>query len=269
MNIIIANQKGGVGKTTLSILLANYLTIVKNEEALVIDMDDQRSFYGKWVKEGKEHDEGVYNEILNLLSDFPQIVKENTLPIDAENKLNTLIENLTEQVKNTPELRVFLDNAIAYTWENKQYYEVLSKDLSEYGSIRKTLKAAKDAFVIMDLPGKMDDDHLIPIYEDADLVICPTRYDELTITSTFHFVQTLRMINADVPIIFIPNMVKSTVKYELKSQIKEKLSLFGKVEADLPDRAMLQRLTSFDIPNDLKDLLSSLCDNMYNDFLRK
>ncbi len=43
MNIVFGNQKGGVGKSTLCIMLANYLTLVKKKQVLVIDMDFQKS----------------------------------------------------------------------------------------------------------------------------------------------------------------------------------------------------------------------------------
>jgi chromosome partitioning protein len=43
MNIVFGNQKGGVGKSTLCVMLANYLTLVKQKETVVLDMDFQKS----------------------------------------------------------------------------------------------------------------------------------------------------------------------------------------------------------------------------------
>ena len=47
MIILFANQKGGVGKSTLSVLFSNYLTLVKNNMITVYDMDFQRSLFNK------------------------------------------------------------------------------------------------------------------------------------------------------------------------------------------------------------------------------
>lgn len=47
MIILFANQKGGVGKSTLSVLFSNYLTLAKNKPVKVYDMDFQRSLYNK------------------------------------------------------------------------------------------------------------------------------------------------------------------------------------------------------------------------------
>ncbi len=43
MKIVFGNQKGGVGKSTLCVLMANYLTLEKKKEVLVFDMDMQKS----------------------------------------------------------------------------------------------------------------------------------------------------------------------------------------------------------------------------------
>lgn len=50
MIIIIGNQKGGSGKSTLTLLLANYLTLAKKCEVTVIDMDYQQSIAQKYQK---------------------------------------------------------------------------------------------------------------------------------------------------------------------------------------------------------------------------
>lgn len=51
MNIIaIVNNKGGVGKTTISRILAEYFSIVKKERVLALDMDPQANFSNRYLK---------------------------------------------------------------------------------------------------------------------------------------------------------------------------------------------------------------------------
>nr|WP_315126673.1 ParA family protein [uncultured Capnocytophaga sp.] len=51
MIITFATQKGGVGKTTLAVAFANYLSIVKKKEVKVFDFDFQKSFFQKWKED--------------------------------------------------------------------------------------------------------------------------------------------------------------------------------------------------------------------------
>lgn len=44
--ITFANQKGGVGKTTLCTLFANYL-VAKGKSVIVVDCDGQQTIYEK------------------------------------------------------------------------------------------------------------------------------------------------------------------------------------------------------------------------------
>lgn len=64
MRIAIGNQKGGVGKTTLAILLSNYIKNEKKESVIVLDFDPQKSFFEKAEQE-KEllEEEDVYTVI--------------------------------------------------------------------------------------------------------------------------------------------------------------------------------------------------------------
>lgn len=47
MIILIGNQKGGAGKSTLTLLLANYLAYIKKRPLTVIDTDDQQHLMAK------------------------------------------------------------------------------------------------------------------------------------------------------------------------------------------------------------------------------
>lgn len=48
--IAVVNNKGGVGKTTTSRILAEYFSIVKQEKILALDMDPQANFSNRYLK---------------------------------------------------------------------------------------------------------------------------------------------------------------------------------------------------------------------------
>ena len=50
MVILIGNQKGGAGKSTLTLLFANYLATIRKRRVTVLDMDYQQSIASKSEK---------------------------------------------------------------------------------------------------------------------------------------------------------------------------------------------------------------------------
>jgi chromosome partitioning protein len=50
MICLFGNQKGGVGKSTLTVLSGNYLSLAKNWPVTIIDMDYQQSISQKYDK---------------------------------------------------------------------------------------------------------------------------------------------------------------------------------------------------------------------------
>ena len=182
MVIIIGNQKGGAGKSTLTLLLANYLTQAKKEQVTVLDMDYQQSLVQKFEK--------------------------------------------------------------AKVLENDEPYQVIQADLEHFPDLSEVLGANRKNIILIDLPGKLDDDGLIPIFLAADLVICPFAYDELSYESTILFSVVLRKINPEVPINYVPNRIKANVKYETLQEVNEQLENFGPISEPLPDRVDFQRTST-------------------------
>jgi chromosome partitioning protein len=186
MIIIIGNQKGGAGKSTLTLLLANYLTIAKKCKVTVIDMDYQQSIWQKYEK--------------------------------------------------------------AKLLENAEPYEVIAAELDQYPTLYEVFNASPKEVTLIDLPGKLDDDGLIPVFQSADLVICPFSYDELSFDSTILFSVVLGKINPKVKVVYVPNRIKANVKYETQTDVDEQLSNFGVVSAAIPDRIDFQRVNTFNTP---------------------
>jgi len=203
MKIVIGNQKGGVGKSTLCILLANYLAIHKKTDCLILDLDFQSSIHSLWEKDRSNYD-------------------------------------------------------------NPPLYEVLDFDLAGFQKIQSKLTQVL-GHIIIDLPGKMDDNQLVPVYRVADLVICPFSYDKICFESTMVFAQVVRHINPNASLVFIPNRLKAGVRYETMSQVNEALKHFGKVAPPLPDRVAFQRIDTLSIPVELEGLLDDVFKSLFND----
>jgi chromosome partitioning protein len=207
MIIIIGNQKGGCGKSTLVLLLANYLTLVKKCKVTVLDTDYQQSVSQKFQK--------------------------------------------------------------AKILENAEPYEVLALELETYPDMREVIAANPKDIALIDLPGKLDDDGLLPVFSSADLVICPFAYDEFSFESTILFSVVLRKINPEVRIVYVPNRVKANVKYETQTDVNAQLAKFGSVTQGLPDRIDFQRINTFQIPLSVYPVILPVFDKIFKDHIKK
>ncbi|KQB99871.1 ParA family protein [Pedobacter sp. Hv1] len=205
MVILIGNQKGGAGKSTITLLFANYLTGVRGRRVTILDMDYQQSLYSKAEK--------------------------------------------------------------AKILENQPLYEVVSAELKSFPSLHRALSSRPGELILIDLPGKMDDDGLLPLFAAADVILCPFSYDEFSVDSTVLFAMVLRKVNARAPFIFIPNRIKSTVRYETKSEVEKVMQQFGVVAPALADRVDFQRISTFQTPLILYPVVLPLLDLVYEQYL--
>ena len=112
MVIVFGNQKGGVGKTTLCTLFANYLASI-GKRTLVIDCDNQQT-----ISEKRKADERKYTDTK---------FKYNVQPFNIANE-----ENVQNLMRNLKEM---------------------------------------DGVVLIDAPGNLAQQGLIPIFSQADYVV--------------------------------------------------------------------------------------------------
>jgi chromosome partitioning protein len=207
MIILIGNQKGGAGKSTLTLLLANYLTTIHQHKVTILDMDYQQSIASKAEK--------------------------------------------------------------AKILENDPLYDVVPVDLKQFPDLLHVINNNKQDIAILDMPGKMDDDGLIPALGAADIVLCPFAYDEFTVDSTLLFAMVVRQINNRAPLIFIPNRIKQTVKYETKAEVEKVIREFGTISPAIPDRIDFQRVSTFQTPLILYPVILPTLNLLYDQYLFK
>ena len=123
--VTFANQKGGVGKTTLCVTFANYL-VTKGARVVVIDCDFQHS-----IMKCRKADIRKYGE--------------QEMPYEANDK--AMMTSIMEKLHNDPKIDV----------------------------------------VLMDSPGSLKVEGLIPMFVSSDIIIVPFHYDLVTVPSTASF----------------------------------------------------------------------------------
>lgn len=205
MVIIIGNQKGGAGKSTLTVLLANYLSATKGCTVTVLDMDYQQSVSQKFEK--------------------------------------------------------------AKILENEEPYQVLAYSLHDFPMMEGTIKQNPKDIVLIDLPGKLDDDGLIRVFKAAEIAICPFSYDEFSFESTVPFALVLKKINPKVQVLFVPNRIKANVRYEIKEEVNEQLNQIGMVTAVISDRIDFQRINTFQTSVAVQGVIVPVFEQIYREHI--
>lgn len=194
--IVFANQKGGVGKSTLCLLFANFLA-AKKKDVCVIDTDLQKTIHMQRQKDLEE-------------------------------------------------------------FEGEEPYTVQDFDVADPEVMEQLMESADEVegFVLFDTPGNVSEDGLVPMFADADYIVCPFEYETKTLDSTGTFVQvinTLKQANPDMKaeIFFVPNRIDARIgtKEELKMW-KETDAIFNQIGTVTPPiyyRASLKRINTFEL----------------------
>ena len=131
IKVVFANQKGGVGKSTLCMLFANYLSW-KRKPVCIIDTDLQKSI----------------------------------------------------MMQRQKDLQIF---------DEEEPYVVQSFDVNEPELMQQLMDSASEVegFVLFDSPGNVSEDGLVPLFTNADYIVCPYEYEDKTLDSTGVFVQVI------------------------------------------------------------------------------
>jgi len=213
MRIVFANQKGGVGKSTLCMLFANYLANME-KEVCIVDVDLQRSIWSQ-----RKSDEETYNGM-----EAPYSI-------------------ITQDVKTPAALEKFMQDA----------------------------KKLEDTAILFDVPGNVTEDGLIPLFVNADVIVCPYKYEEKIINSTWTFVKVLNQLKVvykekgmNPLILFVPNSIDARIgtndELSLWKDIDLAWNKLGCVTPRIPYRAKLQRVNTYSIFTEQIDLVKDCFD---------
>ena len=216
--VTFANQKGGVGKTTLCVTFANYL-VTKGKRVLVIDCDTQQS-----VAKCRKADIRKYGE---------EHIPYDVLAYGADDR--QAMTALMERLRNEPGMDV----------------------------------------VLMDSPGSLKADGLIPMFVNSDIIIVPFHYDLVTVPSTASFLMfTDRLRKAaagqmKARFFIVPNLNDGRVgkrsELAIWESARETFSNYGRVTGKIPKRADMERFSTMAALDMQGGIVASVFEEIYAD----
>lgn len=214
--VTFANQKGGVGKTTLCVTFANYL-VAKGVRVVVIDCDFQHS-----IMKCRKADIKKYGE---------EQLPYEVWSYEPNNKVE--MTSLVEKLHNDPEIDV----------------------------------------VLIDSPGSLKAEGLVPIFVNSDIIVVPFHYDLVTIPSTASFLLFLDRLRQAVgermkaQLFIIPNLNDNRVgkrsELILWDNTRETFSNYGYVTGKIPRRADMERFSTIAVLDMQYRYVSSVFDKIY------
>lgn len=199
MIVTFANQKGGVGKSTITALYANHLA-ESGRSVIVFETDIQRSLLGQRVEDLKLWGKG---EELYDIRYFD--LKSQSEAADLMNRAHKILESMP------------------------------------------------DATIILDVPGNITEDYLIPIFVHSDFLAVPYFYEKMTLNSTSSFIKVIGKLQQNykemnTKMVFIPNMVQkgtgTAAELKMYDECNEIFTQFGQIAPKIFQRIELKRMNT-------------------------
>ena len=211
--ISFANQKGGVGKTTLCTTFANYLA-EKGERLLVLDCDNQSS-----ISEKRQSDEQKYS---------------------------------------TATFRY-----------NVQRFDIA--DSNKAAALMQQVKAV-DGVILIDTPGHLSQQGLLPLFIHSDIIVFPYLYDAASINYKVTFLKFVDVLKSKVPtmqtqVVLVPNRYDKRIgkKEELKlwDETDKAFACYGEVLPRIANKADMMRYNTLSLLDSQSTIVQPTYDRLY------
>lgn len=187
MFVVFANQKGGVGKSTLALLFSDYLGRA-GYRCRVLDCDKLQSIFDQYLldltREGIPFDKSKVGD-----SDF-------VVPYNPHSLFR--IERLP--------------------------FDVLSQAIRGWLSDGETsFSDPENDFNVLDLPGQLNTEEMEPIFRLADAIVTPSSFTDFDDNSTLAFTSAIRGMKLRARLFVVPNAITASANYVQRHETELRL----------------------------------------------
>lgn len=173
-----------------------------------------------------------------LSSLFASYLSENGLPVvavDADLQ-QSLYRHRMREVKADPEA--------------KAPWQITPLDSKSVEGVKKVMDRLKkiEGNVIIDCPGNLNDENLVPIFKAADVVVVPMSYDPDTVDATGIFIKVIKNYSPQARLVFLPNRINDkegkAAERKQRAQTISILGILGKVTERVKQSVAIKRYST-------------------------
>ena len=203
--------------------------------------------------------------LCTLFANYLASIGKRTLVIDCDNQQTISEKRKADERKYTD--TKFKYNVQPFNIANEENVQNLMRNLKEM-----------DGVVLIDAPGNLAQQGLIPIFSQADYVVCPFQYESTSVNSTATFILFLAKLKENFPkmhteMFFVVN--RHDKRYGKKAELAlwaktdERLSQYGIVTPKIEVKADMQRYNTLEVMPNQRDIVyptfKFICDHIFKD----
>ena len=134
--------------------------------------------------------------------------------------------------------------------ENPQEpWQIISLDTSSVKGVELMMENLKSipGWILVDCPGNLNDNGLLPIFKAADIVISPLSYENIVIDATSPFIKVFRKVS-EAPVLLLPNRINDAegtkAEREQRISIIKSLGQLGSIMPRIKQSVAIKRFST-------------------------